>query len=287
MHFWWDVRNVRAWGDFSLETILSIPNFTELLNLSIPAPALPNPIRFPQNPETVCSLHDMYTEFYAFKVNAALKVALGTPHMTIRPHKAHPGARQLPDFVSNYESDYERTIYGDGRGRVVGLVRTFDRWNTGMRADTGPSSKIEYLRELSHLHKHMREHSCRYGFLITEIELVCVRAGTDVVPFFGLVEVAPSIRLNAHGPGQLTAALALWYLHMLAKNTPLPGQCGWRLDVGGPAALTRQNCLERDDWMIKPEGKEKREAKRSRGWVFPDEPLSRKECGKPKRWSMS
>ncbi|OCL03091.1 hypothetical protein AOQ84DRAFT_381980 [Glonium stellatum] len=71
----------------------------------------------------------------------------------------------------------------------------------------------------------------------------------------------------------MTAGLALWYLHMLAKESPLPGMGSWRMD----------NCLERDGWIPKPNLSEKREAKRLRGWVMPEEPLSRKECGRGKR----
>ena len=70
---------------------------------------------------------------------------------------------------------------------------------------------------------------------------------------------------------------------MLAKENPFAGMGTWRMDVGGPAALTRQNFLEKDSWIPKPQLGEKREAKRIRGWVLPDEPLSKRECGKGKR----
>ena len=235
------------------------------------------------NPDTTSALHKAYIAHYATKVNAALKVSLGDKHLTLRSYTQHPGARQKPDFVSNYDSDFELTIYGDGRGRIVGLVRSYNQWNTGMRSD-GPSAQIEYLRVLALLHRFMREHNCRYGFIMTEIELVCVRAGLEVVPHFGFVELSAPVQLNSYGPGKMTAGLALWYLHMLAKNQNLPGQCGWKIDVGTPVAQTRHKHLARDQWMLKPEGREKREAKRNRGFVWPEEPLNRKECGKPKRY---
>jgi hypothetical protein len=61
----------------------------------------------------------------------------------------------------------------------------------------------------------MREHSCRYGFIITEIELVCVRAGCDPgddVPYFGYLEIAASIPLK-------TAAVRNTRAH--AREAPL------------------------------------------------------------------
>lgn len=302
-HFWWDVRNLRSWTDFNISTIGAIPGLLPLLQIAVPCPALPDPGRPNMQPENEAALHDVCRDYYAAKVNAALKVAQGNTHMMMRACKSAPGSRQQPEFVSNYQSDYEKTIYGDGRGRVVGLVKAYDQWNTGMRSEA-PNKQVYYLQGLAHLHRVMREHGCRYGFIMTEIELLCVRCGgpttaetqdmttfnaTTGVPVFGYLEVSAPIRLSTHGRApetgalQMTAGLALWYLHMLAKESPLPGMGSWRMDVGGPAALTRQNCVDKDDWIPKPNLSEKREAKRLRGWVFPEEPLSRKECGRGKR----
>jgi len=70
---------------------------------------------------------------------------------------------------------------------------------------------------------------------------------------------------------------------MLAKEQPLPGQPHWRLNVGAPADLTRHHHLPRDERMPKPNLSEKREAKRVRGWVFPDEALSKREVGRARK----
>ncbi|CAA9966644.1 hypothetical protein PTMSG1_10003 [Pyrenophora teres f. maculata] len=302
-HFWWDVRNLRSWEDFNITTIKSIPSVLPLLEVPVPATYLPQPCRQNLQPENESALQDICTNFYANKVNAALKVAQGTTHMNMRAIKPIAGQRQQPEFVSNYPTDYEKTIFGESRGRVVGLVKCYDQWNTGMRGES-PPKQVLYLQGLAHLQRVMREHGCRYGFIMTEIELLCVRCGgpsdfsapdpTTVnaqtgVPIFGYLETSAPIRLSTSGAHpetgdiQLTAALALWYLHMLAKENPFEGMGTWRMDVGGPAALTRQNFLEKDTWIPKPQLGEKREAKRVRGWVFPDEPLSKRECGKGKR----
>ena len=64
---------------------------------------------------------------------------------------------------------------------------------------------------------------------------------------------------------------------MLAKEKPLPGQYGWRLDVGPPSLLTRSNVLgERDEWMPKPLEGERKMAKRKRGWIWPEDPYNKK-----------
>ncbi|KAF1959920.1 hypothetical protein CC80DRAFT_584704 [Byssothecium circinans] len=302
-HFWWDIRNLRSWTDFNISTITALPSVLPLLEVPIASTYLPEPARQNLQPENEAMLHDICASYYTTKINAALKVAQGTTHMMMRACKTLPGGRPQPEFVSNYPSDYEKTIFGDSRGRVVGLVKCYDQWNTGMRGES-PPKQVLYLQGLAHLHRVMREHGCRYGFIMTEIELLCVRCGgpstttpIDPVtvnaqtgtPIFGYLEVSAPIRLSTSGPDpatgdvQMTAGLALWYLHMLAKENPFAGMGTWKMEVGGPAALTRQNVVEKDAWIPKPQMGEKREAKRVRGWVFPEEPLSKKECGRGKR----
>ncbi|KAJ9620573.1 hypothetical protein H2203_007779 [Taxawa tesnikishii (nom. ined.)] len=257
-YFWFDIRNLRSWSDFNVSTIAAIDGLFPLLQIQIPDTALPLPARTNQMPETQAQLHDICRDHHAVKVNAALKVAQGTSHMTMRSLSSSPNAaRQQPEFVSNYVSDHEKTISGDWRGRVVGI-------------------QVKYLAGLAHLQHYMREHGCRYGFIVTEIELVCVRYGGapdgTSVPLFGFLELATPVAMKTNGlrPGaaesvQMTANLALFYLHMLAKEEPLPGQYGWKLEVGGPSGLTRQKHVDKDEWIPKPIQKEKREAKTIRG----------------------
>lgn len=291
--FWFDVRNVRVWSDFDVSTIAAVPSFLELLKVGISARSLPTPVRVNLKPETPGQLAELCANHHAVKVNAALKVSQGEKHIAIRALKTSSCApRQQPDFVASYQSDAEKTIYGDGRGRVIGVVRCFDQWNSGMRNESA-LSKIAYLRTLAHLHRCMREHGCRYGFIITEIELVCIRAGGPInedcdMPLFGYLELSAPIQISTSGLAageelQMTADLALWYLHMLAKEEPLPGQYTWRMDVGGPAARSRSHHLPQDSWVPAVHQVDKREAKRARGWVFPNEPLNKRELVKGRR----
>lgn len=291
--FWFDVRNVRSWSDFNITTVAAVPSFLDLLKIGVSARALPTPSRVNLSPETPAQLAELCAKHHAVKVNAALKVSQGDKHIAIRALTSGPsGPRQQPNFVASYQSDAEKTIYGDGRGRVVGIVRCFDQWHSGMRNESA-LNKISYLRSLAHLHCCMREHGCRYGFIMTEIELVCVRAGGPVsedsqMPLFGYLELAAPIQMSTSGltkdgEMQMTADLALWYLHMLAKEEPLPGQYTWRMDVGGPAARSRSHHLPQDGWIPTVHQVDKREAKRARGWVFPNEPLNKRELVKGRR----
>lgn len=300
-HFWFDIRNLRHWSDFSMATISGIPDLLTLLQSPVPVTSLPVPSRGNPLPESQAQLHHICRDYFAVKVNAALKVTQGPRHIALRSlHPKGPTSIELrpqPEFLANYSNDTEKTFSLDSlqRSRVVGIVRCYQRWNTGMRAESAPQ-RVKYMAGLAHLHLYMREHGCRYGYIMNEVEIVCVRYGGDAgstIPNFGYLELSDPIRYETHGRTkpdehgntsiQMTASLALWLLHMLAKAEPLPGQQHWKLDVGGPAATTRHKHLPRDDWMPLVTAPEQRIARRNRGWYQPDEPLSRRECGKGKR----
>lgn len=320
-YFWWDIRNLRSWTSFSLATFGSLDSrLIQLLKTEIPGHRTPHVAVSPASlaPESEPALVSLLRDLYAPRVNAALAVSQGDDHLRLY---AAPDVRSTghknhghPHFLANYASDTEHTSAGLPRGRLVGIVKSFDRWNTGMRNEA-PHRRVEYLNGLAHLQRCMREHSCRYGFIITEIELVCVRAGCDPgddVPYFGFLELAASIPLKTAsttrdalatpisarsfssspsfldspipdevGDAPMTASLALYFLLMLSKSQPLPRQPSAHLNVGGPGALTRQRILPeaKDKWIPEPQIGERRDAKRIRGWVWPMDAWHRREGG--------
>ncbi|GFP55936.1 hypothetical protein TASIC1_0006010600 [Trichoderma asperellum] len=291
-HFWWDVRSVSSWSSFNASTVLSLPGASALLNSPVPASLLQTPTFSSRHPETEAALHSIYASYYLPKLNSALAMSSNRPLQLSVPAKTASGVNDLI-FVANPigESSTAAAIFGGKpTGRVVGLVRSFDRFNTGMRAE-GNIKRVDYLRGLAALHYAMREHGCRYGFILTEIELVLVRAGTESTPFFGDLEIA-SVQLNAAAAASeaeldssdssvpLTACLALWGLCQIAGDQTPAGHAHWKAEIGAPADGTRRKAKARDNWIPKPQLAEKREAKRSRGWVWPEDPIGRKEMGK-------
>ncbi|KAL9126341.1 MAG: hypothetical protein Q9217_004587 [Psora testacea] len=279
-HCWWDIRQLRTWEDFNMETIMSLPAFPRLLSTDIKATALPTPelSSTSYRPDTIDALHETYNRHYATKVNAALKVSQGHNRHAYMLQKRT--SRDGPHFWCSYVNDAE--IIGNGRGRIVGLVKPYERWNSDMRKGN-PQKRVEYLASLAQLQWMMREQECRYGFIMTEIELVCVRMGKEEgTPYFGLLELSRPIATSTQTG--LTACLALWYLHMLTSDDPRPGQMGWKVDIGAPAAWTRSHILdeERDEWIQKlkgPQQTEQRRANRLRGFVQPKDPYNPKREG--------
>ncbi|KAL2888641.1 putative sialidase-like protein [Ceratocystis lukuohia] len=316
-HFWWDVRQIRPWTDFTASTIRSLPGADTVLNYPIAQSLLPTPSSATRHPESEPSLHAIYANTYLPKLNAALALSSSNPLKLSAPSR--PSANMSPNELVYTASAIhgppspEQLFGGKPRARVIGLVRAFDRFNTAQRVD-GNIKRVEYLRGLAALHHAMREHGTRYGFIITEIELVVVRNGPETTPNFGFLEVV-SVPLNAAASqnrpktadgktvnndtaasasastsasasgasvdtDKLSACLALWGLCMLAGDEPMPGHAHWKSDIGAPAEGTRRKALARDSWMPPPQLAEKREAKRARGWVLPEDPVGRKELGK-------
>jgi hypothetical protein len=310
---WWDIRNLRSWSEFNIDNIFAISQFPHLLQFPLDFTCLPHPQPMNPTPDTEYALRDVYRDFFATKVNSALETTQGQHHLSMRAvNSATTQHYPKPDFISTYPNDFLKTLRGDPRGHLVGIVKAYEEWNSAMRSESAPQ-QVKYLRGLAQIHRIMREHGCRYGFIITEIELLCVRAGAEDGPYmtsvhlnnggnnnnaivddgpkpiFGFLETAAPIELSTTGldpvtgAQRMTAGLALWFLHMLAKDEPLPGYPPWKMDVGGPAAVTRQNHRARDNWMPKVALHESRVAKRLRGWVWPEEPFSRKEAPNVRR----
>ncbi len=110
------------------------------------------------------------------KLNAALALSSPAPAAALRPERQAPPPSRPPAppppppdcvFVANVagECASAAAIFGGKpTARLVGLVKSFDRFNTGMRVE-GNVKRVEYLRGLAHLHHVMREHGCRYGFI--------------------------------------------------------------------------------------------------------------------------
>ena len=67
------------------------------------------------------------------------------------------------------------------------------------------------MQVLSQVNYYMGQHHTRYGFILTDTELVPVKR----LDGNGNLLVAQAIPWEAQGPGRLTILLGLWYLGML------------------------------------------------------------------------
>ncbi|KZT24965.1 hypothetical protein NEOLEDRAFT_1242065 [Neolentinus lepideus HHB14362 ss-1] len=144
--------------------------------------------------------------------------------------------------------------------RLPGEVKVSWKWSSDMvkRQPGLYDVDVEYNQVLSQLLFYMKEHTCRWGYIITNKELVCARRqmGQD-----NRIEISEAIPLTRHqeppqnwslGPrvnnrypkaqGELTALLVIWYMHMLAS-----GECssdGWFLGRGPAPTLKTDESMK-------------------------------------------
>lgn len=73
-------------------------------------------------------------------------------------------------------------------------------------------TKDEFERRPAHVNFYMRQHSARYGYLLTNTELVAVKC----LDGNGRLAVSTAIPWTSGGVGQISVLLALWYLGVIS-----------------------------------------------------------------------
>lgn len=112
--------------------------------------------------------------------------------------------------------------------RAPGDIRPHWKWSSAMAAHANPNDpmRMKGLQALSQLNYYMKQYGTRYGFLLTDHELVAIRRLDDN----GNLELSQSIPWGAGGNAAqpvLTVMLAFWYLGMLAANDQ--GALAWNV----------------------------------------------------------
>jgi len=72
----------------------------------------------------------------------------------------------------------------------------------------------EYKQVLAQVNFYMRQHNARYGYILTDTELVAVKR----LEGNGRLAVSAAVPWTRGGVGELSVLLALWYLGMLAAE---------------------------------------------------------------------
>ncbi|ODH12710.1 hypothetical protein ACO22_07992 [Paracoccidioides brasiliensis] len=142
--------------------------------------------------------------------------------------------------IENYKPD---TAYFDihaapatAPNRAPGDVKPSWKWRTDMGGSQIVSQRNEYHQALSQVNFYMNQHNSRYGFLVTNQELVAIRKLVEN----GNLELAQPILWTTGGTAtqpRLTVMLALWYIGMLASHDQ--GVNNWRMQMPGPCYKLR------------------------------------------------
>ncbi|KAL2378194.1 hypothetical protein RJZ90_006177, partial [Blastomyces dermatitidis] len=93
----------------------------------------------------------------------------------------------------------------------IGDLKVSWKWGSDWAAAESQIDRTEYLQVLSQINFYMKQHNARYGFALTDTELVPIKR----LDANGNLLVARAIPWEAGGPGRLTVLMGLWYLGML------------------------------------------------------------------------
>lgn len=105
-----------------------------------------------------------------------------------------------------------------GPNRLPGDLKPSWKWSHSM-GDT-PMRYMDFSKALAQVNWYMKQHRTQYSFILTERELVPIRRLNDN----GDLRLANPIPWTRRGTSQdpeLTVALGLWYLGMIAANDNL------------------------------------------------------------------
>ncbi|PYH97915.1 hypothetical protein BO71DRAFT_395740 [Aspergillus ellipticus CBS 707.79] len=100
---------------------------------------------------------------------------------------------------------------------LPGEISPSYKWSTALQNATRPYEQTQFRQVLSQINWYMDQHETRYGFLLTDCEMVAIKRLDDE----GRLELSESVLWSTKGSEdcpQLTVLLALWYLGMLAAN---------------------------------------------------------------------
>jgi len=108
--------------------------------------------------------------------------------------------------------------------RLPGNLKPSYQWSLQLRDHPSAYYRTQFRQALSQVNWYMKRHRTRYGFILTDRELVAIRRLDDD----GNLELSDSVPWDTVGTEdqpRLTVLLALWYLGMLASDNQQ-----WRLE---------------------------------------------------------
>lgn len=228
-----DIAHMGHWGDFNLQRIQQ--RYNALLN----APGLLAPDPFPTSPPAAITsepvLRIRITQYLQDRIRRSLRAGFHRLHATHTLGQRTPLTWDHGDMAAKIENFRPDTAYFDERilnhtirpNRAPGDVKPSWKWGTHLRNDPLPGRRKEFKQALSQVNWYMKQHHTRYGYILTDRELVAIRR----LDREGRIELSAPIPWNAQGTAaapQMTVLLGLWYLGMLAAEDQ--GPLTWRLN---------------------------------------------------------
>ncbi|KAJ5692810.1 hypothetical protein N7462_002233 [Penicillium macrosclerotiorum] len=231
------IRNLTPWNSFDPQVIFN--RYGALLNT---AQIAPEPATTPPRPITS---EDVLRQRLAVYLNPRVYRALRSAFLTLTQANRLGGmtvvtfdAGDSAALIQNFRPDlayFDETIANSQNrpNRAPGDVKVSWKWSSAMRNSQSQREQNEFKQVLSQVYYYMKQHRTRYGFVISNREIIAVRRvfNNQGVEDEGHLQLSAPISLRASGTVAapvMTPLLALWYLGMLAaRDAVSPGGNGF------------------------------------------------------------
>ncbi|GAD92930.1 predicted protein [Paecilomyces variotii No. 5] len=211
-----NLPNLTEWTDFDLLTILD--DYELLLRHT-----LLHQTPFPESPPPVMMAESHFQYRFAEHVVPRVRRALRATFDYLEQHHGLRG-RTVVSFDSGAYAGFagahepELSFYAVGnsdssRHRIPGVMKPSWEWDSSFAQD--PNHQEAYRAGLATLNWYMRHRAARYGFMLTDKELMAVRRMET-----GDLQLSASILWRTWATSEnpeLTMFLGLWYLGILAS----------------------------------------------------------------------
>lgn len=222
-----DIHSVGVWINFTLATVRQRYQ-AHLMTTMLPPD--PFPVSPPQ-PSSENPLRHRISDMLTTRIRRALRTGFNQLQAVNQLNGLTPLSFDVGEAASTpggFTPDLAYCVaasFGSGPNRAPGDVKPSWKWSMAMATGTA-HDRNEFRQVLSQVNHYMKQHGSRYGFVLTDIELVAIRR----LDGNGSLELSTPISWDSLGTAaqpRLTVMLALWYLGMLAAQDL--GQDRWRL----------------------------------------------------------
>lgn len=214
-----DIRSISNWNEVNLNTILQ--RYGNVVGQArLPADAMPTSP--PRAIPAENALRSKVSEYVIPRIRRALRCGfdqLAAANLMGDKTCVSFDVGEMARVIDNYKPDtaYFELANSTGPNRAPGDVKPSWKWNTAMASHPLPGVRSEYRQALSQVNWYMRQHRSRYGFILTDRELLVFRR-TDSSGNLQLAQPIPFTTGGTATNPRLTVLLALWYLGMLAAQ---------------------------------------------------------------------
>lgn len=213
---WRQINSVGEWPEFTYAHIIQ-RHGAMLQQAQIASEPMPNSPPQPINTEP------MFAVRFAIYIQSRLRRALRAGFQHLEPQLADLHLTSITvdigdaaQIINQFRPDIAFFRAGStpntSPNRCPGDLKVSWKWGSDLATSEVPEDRTEYRQVLSQVNFYMKQHNARYGFVLTDTELVPIKR----LDANGNLLVARAIPWETAGPGRLTILLGLWYLGMLS-----------------------------------------------------------------------